>query len=50
MPSFEETRLYGESHLRTVRDGFRVLMTILKEWRRDRDAAEPVAMTPIGSA
>jgi glycosyltransferase involved in cell wall biosynthesis len=31
VPSFEEDRIYGESNLRTFRDGWRVLRTILKE-------------------
>ena len=29
--SFEAKRLYGESHLKAIPDGFRVLSTILKE-------------------
>jgi len=32
--SFESPRLYGESHLRTFRDGSRVLLTIGRERRR----------------
>ena len=31
VPSYEYSRIYGESHLRIVRDGWRVLMTILRE-------------------
>lgn len=31
VPSFEEERIYGTSNLRTFRDGFRVLRTILRE-------------------
>jgi Glycosyl transferase family 2 len=31
VPSFERDRLFGESNLRTFRDGFRVLRTILRE-------------------
>jgi glycosyltransferase involved in cell wall biosynthesis len=31
VPSFEECRMNGESNLHTVRDGFRVLRTILRE-------------------
>ena len=34
VPSFEEDRIYGESNLRTFRDGFRVLRTIFREWPR----------------
>jgi glycosyltransferase involved in cell wall biosynthesis len=29
VPSFESERLHGESHLRSIRDGFRVLRTLL---------------------
>jgi len=32
--SFEEDRIYGDSNLRTFRDGFRVLRTIFREWPR----------------
>lgn len=32
VPSFEYRRLSGSSNLRTLRDGWRVLRTILKEW------------------
>ena len=31
VPSFEARRIYGDSHLRTIPDGWRVLMTILRE-------------------
>ncbi len=31
VPSFEDKRKYGESHLHTIPDGWRVLMTIFKE-------------------
>ncbi len=34
VPSHERCRIHGESNLRAVRDGFRVLKTILREWRR----------------
>jgi glycosyltransferase involved in cell wall biosynthesis len=36
VPSHEAPRLYGESNLRTFRDGQRVLRTILREYRRAR--------------
>jgi Glycosyl transferase family 2 len=36
VPSFEFRRLHGKSNLRTVPDGWRVLKTILREWRRRR--------------
>ena len=31
VPSFEHPRMYGESHLNALRDGLRVLFTILRE-------------------
>ena len=34
VPSFEHARIHGESNLRTLRDGQRVLRTILTEWKR----------------
>ncbi|MFI6387360.1 glycosyltransferase family 2 protein [Nonomuraea sp. NPDC050547] len=34
VPSHERHRIHGQSNLRTFRDGFRVLSTILREWRR----------------
>ena len=40
VPSFERERLYGESNLRTFRDGGRVLRTILRE-RFGRDRHRP---------
>jgi hypothetical protein len=36
VPSYEENRISGQSNLRTFRDGFRVLGTILGEARRRR--------------
>jgi Glycosyl transferase family 2 len=36
VPSYEADRLTGESNLKTFRDGFRVLGTILREGRRRR--------------
>ncbi|MEV1173632.1 glycosyltransferase family 2 protein [Nonomuraea sp. NPDC049784] len=41
VPSHERTRIHGESNLRAVRDGFRVLKTILKEWRRQPAPPQP---------
>ncbi len=32
VPSYEAKRIHGDSHLRAVPDGMRVLKTILKEW------------------
>jgi glycosyltransferase involved in cell wall biosynthesis len=34
VPSFEHARIHGVSNLHTLRDGQRVLRTILTEWRR----------------
>lgn len=34
VPSFEAERRYGESRLKTIPDGWRVLMTICREWAR----------------
>jgi glycosyltransferase involved in cell wall biosynthesis len=45
VPSFEDARLHGESNLNAVRDGTRVLRTILRErfsFRRVGKASEPV--------
>ena len=33
VPSFEHPRIYGESNLHALRDGWRVLKTIWQEWR-----------------
>jgi glycosyltransferase involved in cell wall biosynthesis len=39
VPSFEDQRVFGESNLNAVRDGFRVLRTIFEEHRRSVLAA-----------
>jgi glycosyltransferase involved in cell wall biosynthesis len=36
VPSFEAERIWGMSNLHPVRDGMRVLWSILHEWRRNR--------------
>ncbi|MBF8185907.1 glycosyltransferase family 2 protein [Nonomuraea sp. K274] len=41
VPSHERNRIHGESNLHAVRDGFRVLKTILKEWRRQPSPPQP---------
>jgi glycosyltransferase involved in cell wall biosynthesis len=41
VPSFEEDRIYGESNLRTFRDGFRVLRTIFREWPQPAGTVHP---------
>ena len=44
VPSVEHNRIHGESNLRPVRDGLRVMRTILKErMKRDRTAAHAPA-------
>ena len=41
VPSVERDRIHGESNLRPVRDGLRIMRTILRErFLRDRTAAE----------
>ena len=53
VPSVEAERIHGVSNLRTFRDGFRVLITIFREWRTHRDgwvvasAAEGVEDAPL---
>lgn len=54
VPSFESPRIYGESRLRAIPDGWRVLKTIVREWvslRRPATAtvtaAEPVTETQL---
>jgi len=43
VPSFEAKRVYGNSRLRTIPDGFRVLRTILRErFRRQQAASQPL--------
>ncbi|MGW0479145.1 glycosyltransferase family 2 protein [Nonomuraea sp. NPDC003214] len=41
VPSHERNRIHGESNLHVVRDGFRVLRTILSEWRRQPAPPRP---------
>ena len=36
VPSVEKLRMFGETNLRTFQDGFRVLKTLMTEWRRAR--------------
>lgn len=44
VPSFEHARIHGTSHFRTFRDGWRVLRTIVKEWRNSRSVVGKVKM------
>ncbi|MDP9865853.1 MULTISPECIES: glycosyltransferase family 2 protein [Streptosporangium] len=41
VPSHERCRIHGESNLRAVRDGLRVLRTIIREWRQRPAAPVP---------
>ena len=53
VPSYEAERIYGQSNLKTFRDGFRVLGTILSEARRRRairPSAEPSARAAKAAA
>jgi glycosyltransferase involved in cell wall biosynthesis len=46
VPSVERQRIFGTSNLRTFSDGFRVLRTIVTEWRRHRAARPAVVRRP----
>jgi glycosyltransferase involved in cell wall biosynthesis len=49
VPSRETPRRYGESNLRTFRDGWRVLNAMLREWRASMPTvATPSALTIVG--
>jgi glycosyltransferase involved in cell wall biosynthesis len=50
VPSLEANRLYGQSNLRTFRDGFRVLRAILREWRSAPAAAPAPGCPPVRQA
>jgi hypothetical protein len=50
VPSYEKERMYGQSNLKTFRDGFRVLGTIFKEARRRRSIRSPHAAPSSASA
>ena len=43
VPSHERCRIHGESNLHAVRDGIRVLKTIIREWRDSRADGPPPA-------
>jgi hypothetical protein len=49
VPSVEHPRIHGKSKLRPVRDGLRVLRTILREWEH-RPRSEPAAALDIVGA
>jgi glycosyltransferase involved in cell wall biosynthesis len=48
VPSHERCRIHGESNLHAVRDGIRVLKTIIREWRTSPASAlpQPATATP----
>jgi len=48
VPSRERSRIHGESNLRAIRDGWRVLKTILREYRRPvpKPRPKPATATP----
>jgi glycosyltransferase involved in cell wall biosynthesis len=53
VPSVERSRIYGQSNLRTFRDGARVLITIVAEHKRMRlmrDRSEPAKLSSVRSA
>jgi glycosyltransferase involved in cell wall biosynthesis len=47
VPSYEERRLHGQSHLRIIRDGFRILRIILRERFKD---PRSLALLPLDAA
>ncbi|GHH67016.1 hypothetical protein GCM10017673_13500 [Streptosporangium violaceochromogenes] len=50
VPSHERCRIHGESNLHAVRDGIRVLKTILREWRSRPATAAPAPATATPTA
>lgn len=50
VPSFEYQRIDGASNLHPVRDGLRVLKTVLTEWWSERQSTAPVARAGISTA
>jgi len=57
VPSVEKLRMFGESNLRAVSDGLRVLKTLITEWRRaratrrmERKLAQPAVANPASSS
>jgi len=51
VPSVERDRIHGESNLRPVRDGLRIMRTILRErFSRDRSAANAPAWAAVAGA
>ncbi|GGM90171.1 hypothetical protein GCM10010106_42100 [Thermopolyspora flexuosa] len=50
VPSRERSRIHGESNLRAIRDGWRVLKTILREYRRPVPTPRPKRATATPTA
>lgn len=48
IPSFEETRIHGTSNLRTFRDGWRVLRTLISERFRSADRVSEIRAGVLG--
>jgi len=48
VPSYEYSRLHGASNLNAVRDGMRVVRTMLAEWHGRRRVPVPVLVPPPG--
>jgi glycosyltransferase involved in cell wall biosynthesis len=46
VPSYEQSRIYGESNLNAMRDGYRVLRTIVRERLRRQIRGAPEAASP----
>lgn len=46
VPSFEHSRIHGQSNLNTFRDGWRVLQTIMREWKSSRSIPRITEMSP----
>jgi glycosyltransferase involved in cell wall biosynthesis len=44
VPSFEHPRIHGQSNLNVYRDGWRVLKTIVREYRASKSRKAPVAV------
>lgn len=47
VPSYEHSRIHGDSHFRTFRDGWRVLKMILKEWANGRTVTRTLRMRHV---
>jgi glycosyltransferase involved in cell wall biosynthesis len=47
VPSFEDNRLYGESHLRAIPDGWRILKVLFRESNRMRNEGGAQKIRPV---